>query len=223
MKLLATTGLMLLASVPFAGGLGKGIVDDRPGAAQARKGGGGGKSAVAERRGARAPYKGPISKKLPVGVQVKSLKCLDAQEPFGDEIELRIAGKTLWGGVSMTEGSIRPLTYLKPFPLDEPMEVSLWEDDPSLLGWFGDDHLGSETLEELEPGTYTTTFHGNGGAYELTFEVMRPDRDRLASRDRLGGGRAERARGSERMRRSGTAPRSSGDRHRRPGTADDAI
>ena len=125
----------------------------------------------------------------------------------------------------MAEGQVRPLTYLKPFPLDGAVDIALWEDDPNLMGWFGDDLVGDETIQDLEPGTYKTTFHGSGGAYELTFEVTRPDRDRMASRERhgsrdhLGGGRAERARGSERMRRSGSDPRSPGQRQRGPDAA----
>jgi len=215
MKLLATTGLVLFAMLPNGAGLGKGMVDDRPGPAQARGADdAGGRFAKASGMTGRMGSMAGRTR-LPNGLQVKSLKCLDAQEPLGDEIELRIKGKTLWSAVGMAEGSVRTLTYLKPFPLDGQVDLELWEDDPTFMGWFGDDLVGDERLEDLDPGTYTTTFHGNGGVYELTFEVQRPDRDRLMSRDRSRGGRAGQARGSERMRRPDADLRSSEQRSRR--------
>lgn len=125
-------------------------------------------------------------------LQLVSLQVVEAQEWLGDEAQLELGAHELSMGGELYRGTVRPLSYVKPVPLDGSVTLSLWERDPELLGRSTHDHMGTETLAGLDPGSYTTTFAGHGGRYTLSFEVLpaRSERPRLAQ-----GGERDRSRG----------------------------
>ncbi len=151
-----------------------------------------------------------------LAVQLVSLKVVESQELFGDEARLQIGGRDLVSFAGLADGETRSLAFIKPLKLDGSLEMSLWEDDPDLLGLMGDDLLGSEELHDMAGGTYMTTFRGSGGVYELTFDIdeRQPEQRLVADHS---GGRSDRARGSERSRDAGPDRRSSYDAAARGG------
>jgi hypothetical protein len=128
-------------------------------------------------------------------VKLVALRCIDAQEPLGDEVALSVGGRRIYMGNGLVAGSAASLSALQPVDV-EGFRVGLAELDGALFGVAFDDSMGEDAPSALELGSYTTTFRGNGGVYELVFRVEPGDDDRaLAARDHAGTGRDAGGRG----------------------------
>ncbi len=95
-----------------------------------------------------------------------TLICKDKQEPFGDEIYIKIDGKKVAGvWKKMKEGKTRHFTS----EVKGKFSIEVWEQDRGR-----DDFIGSRTLnaEDLVgTGQQSTDFKGRGAHYALLYSI----------------------------------------------------
>jgi hypothetical protein len=94
------------------------------------------------------------------------LICKDKQEPWGDQIYVKVDGKKVAGTwKKMKEGKVRHLTT----PVEGKFSIEVWEQDKGR-----DDFIGSRTLiaEDLVgKGQQSTDFKGRGAHYALLYSI----------------------------------------------------
>lgn len=100
---------------------------------------------------------------------IHKIVCNDKSESSADEIYLKIDGHKVWPNGDYHEiggdGDSVNVGYNQKFSSD--LSVALIEHDEG----HGDDHLVSFTAYPRTPGHFTTKGHGDGGNYEIHFEV----------------------------------------------------